>query len=467
MKQLLFALLLVPALVHGQTKFSQLPTATPDGNTSVIGLKNSSGIYSDYLFTLNSLAAYIGSVNPMYITTLNATSPVTVNVTTGNANIGLSNSGVTAGSYGSYSVIPGYTVNAQGLITGVTTYTVPTNSPPTLQQVITNGDTAAGIMYLIEYPFYTMVAPGEVDVRDSVHDNGTNISPNFMDFYSNGSVCWVVPDSPYTNSTFRIPAITNSVTGTYGSATVIPGITVNDGIITGITYYTVAPAATPTLQNVTDAGNTTTDNMIINGTGGFEVYSGYNTAYATAGSVSASNSSTNIAVSLLSSTEVTNPSITFLKSGWTGILQLPAISTSDIWSLPDASGTVALTYQLGNISHIIGQTSTPTIAAGTGAGTSPAISISGTDLSGYITLTTGTSPVDSAVVATVTFNTPYSSAPKYVAISPANAKALSAAYIYSPVPGDTNGSTTTTFTIVTYATLTASSTYKFRYSVSQ
>lgn len=52
-----------------------------------------------------------------------------------------------------------------------------------------------------------------------------------------------------------------------------------------------------------------------------------------------------------------------------------------------------------------------TIAAGTGAGTSPTISITGTDLEGIITLTLGSSPANSATVFTVTFGQTYDTAP--------------------------------------------------------
>ena len=66
--------------------------------------------------------------------------------------------------------------------------------------------------------------------------------------------------------------------------------------------------------------------------------------------------------------------------------------------------------------HIIGGgngVGTTTIAAGTGAGTSSTVAlVRATDLSGYITVTTGTLPTGSATVATVTFGTVYTVAPK-------------------------------------------------------
>ncbi|GAB3518561.1 hypothetical protein GCM10027442_38960 [Emticicia fontis] len=60
---------------------------------------------------------------------------------------------------------------------------------------------------------------------------------------------------------------------------------------------------------------------------------------------------------------------------------------------------------------ILGSGSAPTISAGTGAGTSPTVSISGTDVAGAITITAGTSPVSAGDVVTVTFNSAYANAP--------------------------------------------------------
>jgi hypothetical protein len=64
---------------------------------------------------------------------------------------------------------------------------------------------------------------------------------------------------------------------------------------------------------------------------------------------------------------------------------------------------------------------TPTIAAGTGAGTGPTISITGTDRAGVISLTAGTSPAGTlATIFTVTFSTAFATAPPVVICLPAN-----------------------------------------------
>ena len=68
-------------------------------------------------------------------------------------------------------------------------------------------------------------------------------------------------------------------------------------------------------------------------------------------------------------------------------------------------------------------TSVPTVAAGTGAGTSPTLSLNANsnDLSGYLSVATGTSPAAGATVATLTFGTPYSTLAKCL-LSPANGR---------------------------------------------
>jgi len=115
--------------------------------------------------------------------------------------------------------------------------------------------------------------------------------------------------------------------------------------------------------------------------------------------------------------------------------------------------------------RLVGGGSAPTIAAGTGAGTSPTVSITGTDLAGYIDVTTGTLPALSAIVATITFNATYGAAPKTVLLTPANVNSaalngLGMVYVNQA------GITATTFSITAGATaLTAATAYKWYYHV--
>ena len=81
--------------------------------------------------------------------------------------------------------------------------------------------------------------------------------------------------------------------------------------------------------------------------------------------------------------------------------------------LPDISGEL-LVDNYACAKHFAGKGSTPTIAAGAGAGTSPTISISGTDAAGIIQLTPGTSPSTNAIVATITFAAIFATPPVVV-----------------------------------------------------
>lgn len=114
--------------------------------------------------------------------------------------------------------------------------------------------------------------------------------------------------------------------------------------------------------------------------------------------------------------------------------------------------------------HIVGGTAAPAIAAGAGAGTSPTIAISGNDIAGEITLTTGAAPGTSGIVATITFNVAYTVAP-FVVIEAGNAAtALLAAGAIVFV----GSRSTTTFTLDVGATgLVTLTAYKWSYHVIQ
>jgi len=139
-------------------------------------------------------------------------------------------------------------------------------------------------------------------------------------------------------------------------------------------------------------------------------------------------------------------------------------SYTDIMSL-DNSSNLALLNTI-SVKHIIGSSSAPTIAAGTGAGTSPTVSISGNDLIHKVTITTGTSPTASATVATITFNVAYGVAPKII-LTPVNSAAAAlngTAQIYVD-----DASTTTTVYVIKVGSggLTASTTYLFYAQIAQ
>lgn len=103
------------------------------------------------------------------------------------------------------------------------------------------------------------------------------------------------------------------------------------------------------------------------------------------------------------------------------------------------------------------QTAAPAIAAGAGAGTAPTVSVSGSDASGTISVTTGTTPA-AGLLATLTWVSAYSSAPRMV---------LSATNAAAAALNEYAGTTTTTGTLSVAATPAASTAYTFAYVVVQ
>jgi hypothetical protein len=116
------------------------------------------------------------------------------------------------------------------------------------------------------------------------------------------------------------------------------------------------------------------------------------------------------------------------------------------------------------VRHLSSITTTPTYTAGTGAGTAPTITVTGTDLSGNVSVLTGAAPAGTnATIVTITFNSAYGTAP-YVILQPANA--LTA--LLSGVSGVYVTSGTGTFLIVSGSTaLTTLTTYSWNYTVVQ
>lgn len=87
--------------------------------------------------------------------------------------------------------------------------------------------------------------------------------------------------------------------------------------------------------------------------------------------------------------------------------------------------------------------SAPTIAAGTGAGTGPTVSVAGYDTCGTISVTTGTTPAANATIVTVTVNTG-AQAKNNVVLFPANA---ATAGLVTPVFIDDSAAVSGTFKI--------------------
>ena len=118
------------------------------------------------------------------------------------------------------------------------------------------------------------------------------------------------------------------------------------------------------------------------------------------------------------------------------------------------------------MNKIVGTGSAPTAVAGTGAGTSPTITVTGNDVGGTITVLTGTSPAASnAIIATLTFaSAGYPSAPN-VGLCPVNAAAAALSGATSCFV-DSASTTATSFVLKAGSSaLTGATTYIFTYDV--
>ncbi len=133
----------------------------------------------------------------------------------------------------------------------------------------------------------------------------------------------------------------------------------------------------------------------------------------------------------------------------------PIVNSTATVSAQHVSGYASGTYA-----------SVPVFTAGSGAGTGPtlAANANSNDLSGYLTVTTGTSPAASATIATGTFGTAYATLAKCV-LWPANAAASAltgAGQAYIPVGSNT------AFSITAGATALAATTlYTWGYTCTQ
>lgn len=131
----------------------------------------------------------------------------------------------------------------------------------------------------------------------------------------------------------------------------------------------------------------------------------------------------------------------------------------------DTNDEIDITVASSGGTSIIGG-GTPSIAAGTGAGTGPTLAITGTDRAGVISVEAGTTPAGSlADIFVVTFSTAFATAPPVVILTPANIN--SAAIAISNAPYIANSITTTTFRLKsnTATGLVAGTSYLWYYFV--
>jgi len=167
---------------------------------------------------------------------------------TAGVTLGLTTTGVAAGSYGSSSAIPTFTVDSRGRLTSVGTSSIVTS-------LTVSGDTGTEV---IDLSSESLSVSGGTNLNSSAAGNAVtlNLDPNIS--LSNISASGIITATNgfvgditgTATSTTNIPNLTGDITsvnttttlatvnsnvGTFGSSTAIPSITVNaKGLVTGV-----------------------------------------------------------------------------------------------------------------------------------------------------------------------------------------------------------------------------------------
>lgn len=253
-------------------------------------------------------------------------------------------------------------------------------------------------------------------------------------------------------------AVGRSVLGNVGATSAMPAYTTDPVVLTVTANSMTANSFTGTLNGNANTANLATTALTGNNLPGGTT--GGDLPYQSASGVT----------SLVTGNITTTPKVLVQTGNGT-------VSAAPVWTTPVGTGspvlstspTVAGTWTFTVVSSTtvssarLRTTGTaPTIAAGTGAGTTPTIAIvaGSTNQSGQITLTAGT-PTVTGIIGTITFNGTLSPAPMSVVLMPGNAAtALVVATIFCTTP------TTTTWTFSTGATaLIAGGSYAWYYWV--
>jgi len=109
--------------------------------------------------------------------------------------------------------------------------------------------------------------------------------------------------------------------------------------------------------------------------------------------------------------------------------------------------------------HLLGNSATPTIVAGAGAGSSPTVSVVGNDTDMQVVVVAGTGATASgAIIATITYSTAYPGTPNPV-FAPANGTTALLTGLYI------NGTSSTTFTLTNNGAVPLTSTVGYRFNV--
>jgi hypothetical protein len=295
-------------------------------------------------------------------------------------------------------------------------------------------------------------------IQTGIAQFGTLTNTNFDIITNNGS----------SQVSFNATTKGTVIGGGYASSQVVPPT--NGLVVEGLLSIGTSTAATSMFSLVSSAG---VNPLKVASSTGASLFSVLSNGYVGIGNITPTDAlqvAGNITPSVNTTWSLGSSTLRFLNLFSSNVFATSSVitnGTSTNYTTTNASSTFAtstnmfstfMTTITGSIKHLIGGAGTPTVAtsSGVGVGAGTSITITGTDLSGIIDFKTTNAPVANATIATTTFNTAYTTAPRCQLTMATS----STATVWATT-------TTTTLLIKSNTALAATSSYAVYYTCTQ